>query len=50
MNEPREHSVTKMNHPKIGPAENDGQKVFERFQVATDSLSISEIIGNIEGP
>jgi asparagine synthetase B (glutamine-hydrolysing) len=35
---------------EIGPAENDGQKVFERFQLATEALSIQTIIGNIEGP
>ncbi|KAG6381366.1 hypothetical protein JVT61DRAFT_5780 [Boletus reticuloceps] len=32
------------------PADNDGQKVFERFQRAPEPRSISEIIGNIEGP
>ncbi|KAF8559283.1 hypothetical protein OG21DRAFT_1493211 [Imleria badia] len=35
---------------EIAPFENDGQKVFERFQRATEPLSISKIIGNIEGP
>ncbi|KAF8140062.1 asparagine synthase-domain-containing protein [Boletus edulis] len=35
---------------EIDPADNDGQKVFERFQRASEPRSISEIIGNIEGP
>ncbi|KAG8219981.1 hypothetical protein J3R82DRAFT_988 [Butyriboletus roseoflavus] len=38
------------DHPKIGPAENDGHKVFERFRAVTEPLSISGIVGNIEGP
>ncbi|KAH0838478.1 asparagine synthase-domain-containing protein [Lanmaoa asiatica] len=43
-------TAIRADHPKIGPAENDGQKVFERFRAAIEPFSISEIIGNIEGP
>lgn len=43
-------SLADADHPKISPTENDGKKVLERLRTATDPLSISRIIGEIEGP